>query len=67
VGDVWLRPAGGTERLRIKTTGGPVIYSDEDQTSGVQLAACGSSRTSLSDRNAKENLKPWMPDPCWTR
>ncbi len=56
-GDVWLRPAGGTERLRVKTTGGTVFYSDEAQTSGVQLAAGGGSWTSLSDRNAKENLE----------
>ncbi len=55
-GDVWMRAQGGTEHMYIWTPGGMTIYSNAGQTLGVQLAANGTSWSSISDRNLKENL-----------
>jgi hypothetical protein len=53
-----MRAQGGSARLFVKTPGGTTIYSNEGQSTGVTLAAGGGSWTSVSDRNAKENIQP---------
>jgi hypothetical protein len=60
-GDVWVRAHGGTGRMFVKTPGGTTIFSNEGQTSGVNLPPGGGSWNNLSDRNAKENLAPINP------
>ena len=57
-GDVWMRTHGGTARLFLKTPGGTTIYSKEDQTVGVSLAANGTSWAVISDRNVKKDFAP---------
>lgn len=60
-GDVWMRAQGGTARLFLKTPGGTTLFSNEGETSGVNLPPGGGSWSSLSDRNAKENLEAVNP------
>jgi hypothetical protein len=60
-GDVWIRAHGGTARVFLKAPGGTTLYSNEDQTTGVSLAAGGGSWTTLSDRNAKDDFQPVNP------
>jgi hypothetical protein len=57
-GDVWMRAHGGTGRMFVKTPGGTTFFSNEGQTAGVSMAPGGGAWTSVSDRNAKENLRP---------
>lgn len=57
-GDVWMRAHGGTGRVFMKSPGGATIYSNEGETTGVNLAAGGGAWTTLSDRNAKANFAP---------
>lgn len=57
-GDVWMRAHGGTGRVFIKTPGGTTFYSNEGETSGVTLAANGTSWASVSDRNVKKDFAP---------
>ena len=45
----------------VRASGGTVIYSGTDLTHGVSLAANGGSWTSLSDRNAKEEVRAVNP------
>jgi hypothetical protein len=57
-GDIWLRAAGGSEKLYVWTPGGATFYSNTNKTAGVTLAAGGGSWTSVSDRNAKDDFQP---------
>lgn len=60
-GDIWLRAAGGSEKLYVWTPGGTTFYANANKTAGVTLAAGGGSWTSVSDRNAKEDFQPVNP------
>ncbi|MGC3959866.1 MAG: tail fiber domain-containing protein [Verrucomicrobiota bacterium] len=55
-GDIWMRAHGGTGRVFFKAPGGTTIYSNEGETSGVSLAAGGTSWAVVSDRNAKKDF-----------
>ena len=55
-GDVWMRAHGGIERINIKAPGGTRILSNEAESSGVSLAANGTSWGVISDRNVKKDF-----------
>jgi hypothetical protein len=48
--------ASAANQFVIRASGGVAFYSNSSLTSGVQLAPGGGSWSSVSDRNAKENL-----------
>jgi trimeric autotransporter adhesin len=57
-GDVWFRAQGGSNRMHFWSPGGLWIYTNAGKTSGMYLAAGGSSWNAVSDRGRKENLAP---------
>jgi hypothetical protein len=61
-GDVWIRAAGGTERVFWWTPGGFSIYTNAGKTSGVSVAAGSGTWSNLSDRNAKRDILPVDPN-----
>jgi hypothetical protein len=71
IGDfVWSGSTGGGSCTTLSTTGGPggqfvalapggvIFYSNTGLTSGVALAACSETWSSLSDRNMKDHFEP---------
>ncbi len=48
----------GANSLTMRASGGYRLFSDSGSTVGAYLAAGGGSWTTLSDRNAKENVSP---------
>ncbi|MCX5922730.1 MAG: tail fiber domain-containing protein [Candidatus Dependentiae bacterium] len=59
---VWADSTGGTltsdnaDQLKVRASGGTIIYSDAILSAGVTLAAGASAWAAVSDRNRKENF-----------
>ena len=53
-------------QLLARASGGVTFYTNSGLTSGVTVGAGGNAWNTVSDRNLKENSRPWTAAPCST-